>query len=88
MTRERYVKLLMSKGVSRNDAFWYAANCRDACIPYAVSYCRRYGLEDSVRQLSDAFGALTQTTKLVAGAFKKLWEDYAAFIEMERYTGD
>lgn len=38
MTRKRFIKLLMSEGMSRNEACLFASDCDYLNIPYEAAY--------------------------------------------------
>lgn len=57
MKREKYIKLLMALGVSRNDASIKACLCQVTRTPYADDYKRRrpwLQMKKATSQLSDA----------------------------------
>lgn len=79
MTRKRFVKLLMSQGITRNEAQTFANRYIAQKLSYAQAY-RNFLLKQSVifnfRLLGETFQATTDSFRTLTNAFEKLKEGY------------
>lgn len=82
MTRKRFIKLLMSKGVQRNKAQEIAALYNSRNIPYAKAY-KIYLLSNSAKK---AFEALGLHFKEFAKAIQQVKENFTELAEKLKET--
>lgn len=83
MTRKRFVKLLMAKGYTRNEANAYAANARKCGIEYrtaCIAYRQLAGIDipafcDAVRKIIYTTARVAQAITNATAAFVKAYRE-------------
>ena len=77
MTRKRFIKLLMSKGCSRNQAVEIAAYYNYSNIPYKRAYLMESPqlIAFAAKRLTEAFAAMCRPLKDVATSFATAMTD-------------
>ena len=82
MTRKRFIKLLMSKGIQRNAAQEIAARYNSRNIPYAKAY-KIFLISDSAKK---GVAALAGWFKNFATEIQKVKENFTALAEQLKQT--
>ena len=82
MTRKRFVKLLMSKGYSRNEAVAMAEYYNYNNVPYKTAYLMESPrvVAFAAKSLTEAFAAMCRPLKDIAASFADAMKD--AFNEL------
>lgn len=79
MTRKRFVKLLMSHGITRNEAQTIAKRCISQHLSYEQAY-RNFLLKQSVinsfRRLGESFQVANVSFRTLTKSIEKLKEGY------------
>ena len=77
MTRKRFIKLAMSRGMSRNRAVELAAYYNFANVPYErayYSFMPTFIMQNSFERLSKAVGKMGESLSSAVLSFKKFGE--------------
>lgn len=69
MTRKKFVKLLMAKGYSRNDANSVAASVQERRLTYDAAYGIYCVFPDAAAMMQEAFEKLAKTVQKMVSAF-------------------
>lgn len=81
MTRKRFIKLLMSHGISRNEAVKIAADYNSRNIPYKTAYANESNLKPigysfAAEGLSKGIAAAAAAFSNFASAVKRAMENF------------
>lgn len=80
MTKKRFVKLLMSEGIQRNEAQQIAARYNSRNIPYTRAYsyyALGFGFRRGLKKVARSFENLGEQTKQALRSFAELQEALA-----------
>lgn len=76
MTRKRFIKLLMSHGIKRNEAVKKAADYNSRNVPYETAYARE--TRNAGDRLAFAIAGLGISATAASMAFRSLSSEYRA----------
>jgi hypothetical protein len=75
MTKKRFIKLLMSRGKSKNEAVEIALNYNNLNYSYKSAYAAyllKYSMSDALHMLTYQFSKLSMSVAQASKAFSKL----------------